>query len=362
MRTKLFRVWDNLLGHGEAAVTVPPLDGAFQPNHTLDKTLSRFPLEAVDCLVALKGVLYATSGNAIHKLEDGIGWNRYRQFCDDIACIAPTDEGGLVVAFDTGDIYIEGGKYDGSSYRLGDGYNCITALAISATEIFVAHGSENNASKEWQRDLLERRTSGGIWRINILSGEKNLLAGDLAYPSGLVLDGDVLVVSEAWQHQIVRISLRDPNFRETLYSDLPGYPGRITAAKEGYWLAVFAPRSQLVEYVLREKKYRNRMMSEISPACWISPKLRSGRHFYEPLQGGGVKQLGVLKPWAPTMSSGLCVRLNKKFQPVFALHSRADGYTHGVTDMKEINGNLFVAARGDGVVVSISHQDFGGEG
>ncbi len=103
-------------------------------------------------------------------------------------------------------------------------------------------------------------------------------------------------------------------------------------------------------------------MSEISPSCWITPKLRSGQHFYEPLQGGGVKQLGVLKPWAPTMSFGLCVRLNSNFQPISAFHSRADGHTHGVTDMVEMSGNLFVAARGDNVVVSISHQEFGGEG
>ena len=362
MRTKLFQLWDNLLGHGEAAVTVPPLDGALQPNHQLDETSSRYPLSAVDSLVTLGNELHASSGKEIYKFQGDGDWHKYRQFKADIASITATNDGGLVVALVTGEVYIEGGNFDGSSYQLGEKFNCITAVVVSETDIFVAHGSEDNAFGEWQRDLLECRASGSIWRINIFSGEKTLLANKLAYPAGLILDEDTLVFSEAWGHRLVRISLQDPDLHETLYSDLPGYPGRLAHANNGYWLAVFAPRSQLVEYVLREKKYRSRMMSEISPSCWITPKLRSGQHFYEPLQGGGVKQLGVLKPWAPTMSFGLCVRLNSNFQPISAFHSRADGHTHGVTDMVEMSGNLFVAARGDNVVVSISHQEFGGEG
>ena len=35
-------------------------------------------------------------------------------------------------------------------------------------------------------------------------------------------------------------------------ADLPAYPGGSALAGDGYWLALFAPRSQLVEFVLRE--------------------------------------------------------------------------------------------------------------
>jgi len=95
------------------------------------------------------------------------------------------------------------------------------------------------------------------------------------------------------------------------------------------------------------------MMAQVPKSFWVAPKLRSGRSFYESLQGGGVKHLGMLKPWAPTMSAGLCVKLDRDFQPRFSLQSRADGRTHGVTSAVEYRGHLFVAARGDSVIVSM---------
>jgi hypothetical protein len=142
-------------------------------------------------------------------------------------------------------------------------------------------------------------------------------------------------------------------------ADLPGYPGRIAAAEGGYWLALFAPRSQLVELVLREPRYRRRMLAEVPQPYWIAPRLRSGRSFYEPLQGGGVKHLGILKPWAPAMSAGLCVRLDVGFQPTASLHSRADGHTHGITGVVERGETVYAAARGDGVVVALPRTSVG---
>jgi hypothetical protein len=85
----------------------------------------------------------------------------------------------------------------------------------------------------------------------------------------------------------------------------------------------------------------------------VAPKLKSGRSYYEPLQGGGVKHLGLLKPWAPTMSFGMCVWLDAGFQPRFSLQSRADGKTHGTTSVVEHGGAAVVAARGDGIVVRL---------
>ena len=53
----LARAFDNLFGRGEAAVTVPPLDGALRPNRMLDEATSRFPLVGVDCLAVVSGEL-----------------------------------------------------------------------------------------------------------------------------------------------------------------------------------------------------------------------------------------------------------------------------------------------------------------
>lgn len=355
------RLFDNVLGRGEAAVTVPPLDGAFRPNRRLDEATARMPLEDVDCLAIQGGALVASAGEAIFALDRQAKWTRRKSYGSAVTCICPVGADGLAVALANGYVLVEGGSFDGRRYRVDRGVGCITAMAVSGTTLYLANGSATNSAADWQRDLLERNATGSIWRIDLESGASALVANGLAGPAGLAIDGGQLVLSEAWKHQLVRLDPARPGKRQVLYSDLPGYPGRLSPAADGYWLALFAPRSQLVEFVLREPAYRKRMMAEVPQPYWVSPKLRSGRSFYESLQGGGVKHLGLLKPWAPVMSAGLCVRLDAGFQPRSSLHSRADGATHGVTSVVERDGRVFAAARGDGVVVALPASDAGAE-
>ena len=235
--------------------------------------------------------------------------------------------------------------------------SCITALVATADQLYVANGSASNAAADWQRDLLERNATGSIWRIDLANGASTRLADNLAWPAGLALDAGALVFSEAWKHRLVLLDERHQGKFDILQADLPAYPGRISPAADGYWLALFAPRSQLVEFVLREPAYCRRMMADVPQRFWVAPRLRSGASFYESLQGGAVKHLGMVKPWAPTMSAGLCVKLDAAFQPRSSLQSRADGITHGVTSAAEHGGQLFVAARGDGVVVALPLAD-----
>lgn len=349
----LKHAWDNLFGLGEAAVTVPPLDGSFRPNRKLDEAESRFPLVGVDCLTVVSGELFSSSGNAIYAFEDDKNWRKHSKYDADIACIATVGD-ELAVALTTGDIFV--GK---RQYQIADNISCITAIASSGTDIYVTNGSATNSQDKWQLDLMQRNASGSIWRLDLESGKSTKVADKLAYPAGLAIDGNALIYSEAWKHQLVRVDVSGAGQPQIIYTDLPGYPGRITPAEDGYWLTVFAPRSQLVEYVLREPAYCKRMIAEVPMPYWIAPKLRSGRSFYESLQGGGIKHFGLLKPWAPTMSAGLCVKLDETFQPSLSLHSRADGITHGVTSLIEYQGSIFAAARGDDIVVSIPLEDLG---
>jgi hypothetical protein len=349
----LTRVFDNLLGRGEAAVTVPPLDGAFRPNRRLDEATSRALLEGVDCLAVDGDTLMASAQDAVFTLGRDGSWTRRKSYSSTVACISEISDGGLAIALEKGEILIEGGRFDGQHYQAVAGARCITAMASAGSHLYVTNGSATNGMSDWQRDLLERNASGTIWRIELESGAATTIAGGLAWPAGLAIDGESLVVSEAWKHQLVRIDPSRPSKRQVLYADLPAYPGRIAAAADGYWLALFAPRSQLVEFLLREPTYRKRMMAEVPQPFWVAPKLRSGRSFYESLQGGGVKHLGMLKPWAPTMSAGFCVKLDADFRPRSSLQSRADGRTHGVTSAIEHRGQIFAAARGDGVIASL---------
>jgi len=185
-----------------------------------------------------------------------------------------------------------------------------------------------------------------------------VLAGDLAFPSGLCVSRDApeaVLVSEAWRHRILRLEIRGSGVAEVLTA-LPAYPGRIAhSAAAGYWLSCFAPRSQLQEFVLREERFRRTMIAEIDPDFWIAPALSSGKSFKEPLQAGGVIRLGVHKPWAPTRSYGLVVRLDEQIQPVWSLHSRANGTRHGVTSVVETESGLFATSKGKGEVIAFAH-------
>lgn len=351
----LARAFDNLFGRGEAAVTVPPLDGALMPNRALDEA-ARTALENVDCLAVHAGGLVASAGNGVFALGKDGTFSRRRSYGSAVASLTSIGNDGLAVALADGEVVVEGGPFDGRRYR-ADGAACVTAMAATGSGLYIANGSATNRGDDWQRDLLERSASGSIWRIDLESGNASRLAEGLAWPAGLAVDAEGLVFSEAWKHRLVRIDPARPEAFQVLHADLPAYPGRIAPAADGWWLALFAPRSQLVEFVLREPAYRRRMMAEVPQEFWVAPRLRSGLSFYESLQGGGVKHLGMLKPWAPTMSAGLCVKLDRAFQPRSSLQSRADGSTHGVTGAVEHDGRLFVAARGDGAVVSLALGD-----
>lgn len=138
-----------------------------------------------------------------------------------------------------------------------------------------------------------------------------------------------------------------------MFEDLPGYPAHLVRSSNrgDFWLAVFAPRTQLIEFVLREDEFRNRMMCDIEPDYWIAPSLHSPRSFLEPLQGGALKQLGELKPWAPTRSFGLVIRFDAAFRPLESFHSRANGTRHGVTSCLPVGNGLLIAAKGGGEIV-----------
>ena len=56
--------------------------------------------------------------------------------------------------------------------------------------------------------------------------------------------------------------------------------------------------------------------------------------------------MGIHKPWSPSRSYGLVVRLDAAMQPVTSFHSRANGTRHGVTSAVETDGRVLVASKG----------------
>ena len=223
--------------------------------------------------------------------------------------------------------------------------------------LLVANGSATNGPADWKRDLMEKNASGSVWRLEPASGAFTQLAANLAYPYGLLEDGGSVVVSESWRCALTRISPGGAAATRRCWKTFPPIPAGCRATRDNaIWLALFAPRSQLVEFVLSEDRYRRRMIDEIDADYWVAPCLRAGRSPLEPTQQGGVKQLGVLKPWSPTRSYGLVARLDGAYRPTASFHSRANGRRHGVTVAWRSRDALFFTAKGDGIVAACAYE------
>lgn len=349
---------DRFLGRGEAAVTVPPLDGALKPNNLLEEAGFGIAVAVPDNLVATEaGLVYSSGGTLYRQPPCGGPGTQLRVAGGCVSALAASAEGVLAVAAGNGISFIDATGSDVRGLSAGkQDWTGITAMAFAPDgSLVIAIGSSKNAPDDWQRDLLDGERAGSIWRLSPGGGQATKLAGGLAYPNGIAIESDGnIIVSEAWQKRLIRLGPGGKLLGQVM-EDLPGYPARISrSARGGYWLSVFAPRSQLIEFVLREPAYRRTMMAEVDKEFWIAPALRSGRSFREPMQGGALKQMGILKPWAPTRSYGLVIELTPDFVPVRSLHSRAGGRRHGITSAVEAGGKLWASAKGGDELVAVS--------
>lgn len=351
----LRRAVDNFFGRGEAAVTVPVMDGPLKPNQLLESAGRVLTAPEIDNLAATpEGIVY-TSGQTLNSIPGG----ELARFPSAVSALAADAQGALAIGLDDGGIEIRGGRYDGGRFDQVDGkkLNCPTAaFFLDAGTLIVTNGSAELRPSQWRRDLMMLGKSGTVWRLDLARGAAQMLARGLAWPCGVAAAPDGrLFVSEAWRHHVLLIDAARESEPSLALTDPPAYPGRIVpAARGGYWLTFFSVRNQLVEFILREKEYRLRMIEEVPEPFWMAPALASLGKFEEPLQGSGLKQMGILKPWAATRSYGLVVRCDAAMQPTFSYHSRADGMIHGVTSVCEDRADLLVAAKGPGVLVRLA--------
>ncbi|RUU53177.1 hypothetical protein [Mesorhizobium sp. M2C.T.Ca.TU.002.02.1.1] len=329
------------------AVTIPPLDGAFRPNTRLDDLPAFAELTEPDNLLAADGRLLVSSGNAILAVAAGSEPIVVETFQSSVTALALSRAGELTVGLESGKLLIAG-----KEVSLPAGIRCITALAYADDgTLWLANGSSEHAPSQWAADLMKKGASGSLW-ARPAGGDFRKAADGIAFPYGLYPAGGDVVVSESWRHQLVRFSATGN--RATVLTHLPGYPSRLAPAGDGgAWLTLFAPRNRLIEFVLQETHYRQDMIDQVPPAYWIAPALASNRSFLEPLQCGGIRTMGIHKPWSPSRSYGLVVRLDRDMQPQFSLHSRANGTRHGICSVAEKDGRLFVASKGGDCVLAL---------
>jgi hypothetical protein len=343
------------------AVTIPPLDGALRPNTELDDSAAVL-LEAAapDNLASDSRQILFSSGNEVLSVPEDKGGPPalIERFDAPVSALACSPDGMLAIALDDGRIQIKGGVSDGrilSPTSFG-GIACPTALAFADNAtLLVCQGSSKHRASDWVVDLMSGNASGSVWRIDLASGATSRLAGGMAFPYGILPNapGGGMAISESWRHRLLRLQ-PEGGAPIPVLTKLPGYPARLSPSSDGgAWLCLFAPRNRLIEFVLQEDAYRLDMMKEIERRHWIAPALSSGASFLEPLQCGGVKTMGVHKPWSPSRSYGLLVRLDRNLRPVASSHSRANGRHHGITSVIARDGRVFVTAKGGNAVLAL---------
>ncbi|MEO8923590.1 MAG: strictosidine synthase [Caldimonas sp.] len=348
-------------GAGEYTITLPPMDGALRANDAIESASLVLATAEPDNLARAGSRYYLSQGNALIEIDfrdSGALGVHVGEFDVPISALAGDDKGNLIAGFEDGRLRFVAGP------RAGEGLgphiaaaSCPTALMIDGNSLLVCQGSAHNPPSGWKRDLMQRRASGSVWRVMLDGGTAEQLAGGIAFPYGLSRTADgAIVVAESWRHRL--LALGADGSTKVLLDGLPGYPARLAPASDGgHWLCIFAPRSRLVEFTLTERDFCADMLLQLEPEHWIAPALSSGQSFLEPLQGGGVKQMGILKPWAPSLSYGLLAKLDVDFQLRESFHSRAGGTRHGITSCIEHSGRVLVASRGGNALVALPTGD-----
>jgi sugar lactone lactonase YvrE len=340
------------------------MDGAWRQNelighcHMVDRTLEL----PDDVIVGPDGYPWVSTGTEIIRI--GAPWFSPAHSIvtivpDKAGALLLHSDGSLVIGVSGRGLAIDGA--DGTRRWISEAADrpitCVTAIAEDpAGNLWVTEGAVGLRPEQWVEDLMSRGSSGRLIKIDWASGSAQVIADKLAWPYGVVADDSRHVIySESWRHRLMLRQTEASSRAEStiVLENMPAYPARIIRAHDGgFWLSLFAPRSQLVEFVLTEADFLKEMIRTVPPRYWVAPALASADDYREPLQAGAIKQLGMKKPFSPPRSYGLVVKLDANFRPLKSLHSRADGKRHGITGLRAIDANnLFILSKGNGKLV-----------
>ncbi|MEZ5674725.1 hypothetical protein SAMN06265173_103173 [Thalassovita litoralis] len=337
------------------SLSVPVFDGALKPNNLLEEAEILVEQPGLNDLARRDdGQIFTASANTLYALSKDGALTETMTFDRVISALAFMADGRPVVGL--GDrIVLAPGSADERVVDTVKGRKLVAVTAIYRQPdggLLVCDGSDRHGVDDWAWDLMGKNSGARLIRIDPASGDATVLASGMAYAFGAYDSTETgILVSESWKHCLTSVTGK----KKPAVDRLAGYPSRMSLAQGGgFWLSLFCSRTQLVEFVLKEHDFRQEMMATIEPAYWISPSFGSGQDFLEPLQGGGVKQMGVLKPWAPPRSYGLVVRFDANLVPLYSMHSRVGGRNHGICATVQDGDTLYALSKGSGRILKLS--------
>lgn len=336
---------------------IPTLDGGLTPNDRLDEFTSVTALADVEDVVSETArTVLVTAGNALWRVDvtsgtktvvaelpgKGLGLARDVDGVGGGILVCVAGAGLLRVSSDGGLeplVVQSGAPCDGD----------LMSVVAVGTDIYVTRCSTTTPAADWARDLMSKGRTGALLKV-LPGGHLEPVVDGLAWAYGACVLGHEILVAESWNHRILAYSPQTGKTR-TVRDRLPGYPARLHESGPSICVALLALRTYLVEFVLREDQFRQRMLAEIPMQDWIRPALRTTNTVREPLQLGGARHLGETKPWAPPRSYGLVVEMDADGDFVRSFHSRPGKHRHGTLAALAHGDRLVVLAAGPGEVL-----------
>ena len=355
---------DSVLFPNREVHSIPVLDGALSPNNRLDtaRPLGE-PIPGPDDLAmdAAQQVLYVSTQDTILRCTGADFGHRevFAHLPGSVGGLACTPSGQVFACVSGVGVVVlsaEARVLRTIDQAGGVPIHCPTAVTIGPDgTVFITDGSLAHATSDWLPDLMKNLPpSGRLVALNP-NGVVRVLADRLNWPGGVEIarNSAEILVTETWSHRLLAFPLTGGKPR-VLVKNFSGYPSRLSAdGIGGYWIAFFGMRTQLVEFVLREREYCKAMMARIPQELWIAPTLGGTFDYREPTQIGRIKKLGIQKPWAPPRSYGLVARLDSTGSALESLHSRVDGHMHGVTAVRRFQGRTLAVLKGAGLLVEL---------
>ena len=108
------------------------------------------------------------------------------------------------------------------------------------------------AVQEYMSEVLESAPNGRLLKYDINTGECSVVLDELFFANGVAVSPDetYVLVNETTRYRVKRVYVRGPRKGdvEVFIDNLPGFPDGISAGADGiFWLALFAPRNELLD-------------------------------------------------------------------------------------------------------------------